>query len=182
MLTTETYNGHSDMPEEVRKLYHDSFPEDERIPWFRLMNMLAERKLFHVYREDSRLVGISCIFPDTSISYLAYLAVVPERRNHGYGSEIMKELLRAYDGVPMVIDIEEPDEQAENNGERLRRRDFYIRCGFQPAGIFYHFYDVDYELLSYGGMITQQQFHSLIRKYWGKIAETAVYRTEEKLK
>ena len=59
---------------------------------------------------------------------------------------------------------------------RQRRKQFYLRNGFVESGVFYHIFNVDYELLCCNGPVSQNDWHSLIRKHWGRFADTAVYR------
>lgn len=162
--------------EEVFKLYNDSFPFDERIPWERLYHSLADDRIMQAYYEEDRLIGLTCVFLHENLVYLSYLAIIPALRNHGYGSKVLKHLQDEYPDHPFVIDIEEALPEADNYEERVRRRNFYIHNGYQSTGIFYHFYHVDYELLSHNGLVTKEMFHNLIRKHWGPIAESAIYR------
>ena len=68
------------------------------------------------------------------------------------------------------------EKEDENYDDEVRRRDFYIRNGYQSTGVFYHFYDVDYELLSYGGEVSRQMWIDMTLKIWGPRAKGARYR------
>ena len=176
MFKTKTITNKTKNIDEVKKLYNDSFPSDERIPWNRLLGSFSEERIMKAYYEEDRFIGLTCVFLHDNLVYLSYLAVIPELRNQGYGSKLLRQLQQEYPESPFVIDIEEARKDAVNYDERVRRRDFYIRNGYESTGIFYHFFHVDYELLSFNGPVTKDMFHSLIRKHWGMIAETAVYR------
>ena len=62
------------------------------------------------------------------------------RLGFGIGSKALRLLKKYYSEHQMVIEFEAPDESTENNPIRLRRRDFYLRNGFQETG-WYNFYD-----------------------------------------
>ena len=110
----------------------------------------------------------------SGIAYVGYLAVEEELRNRGYGSEILKAVCFMYALHRVVVDIEIVDENAENYEERLHRRDFYLRNGFQRTGIGYYIFNVDYELLSAHGTVTKQEFRDLISAHWGSFGTASV--------
>ena len=115
-------------------------------------------------------------FVHEDIAYMGYICVQEDLRNKGYGTKILKQCIDKYEGYRIAIDIEEADERFSNCEERKRRREFYIRNGFESTGIFYNFFFVDYEILSHGGMIAKEEWQAPVEKHWGKVAKTARYR------
>ena len=160
----------------IRKLYNTSFPDDERIPFSHLLRTVGSERIMHAYYDNSVLTGLTVVFLMDDIVYLSYICISEEMRNRGYGTEILQAVKNEYPGCRMVVDIEELKRESSNYEERLRRREFYLRNGFVSCSVFYHFYYVDYELLSCNGTVSQQEWAALVRKHWGRYAETAIYR------
>lgn len=165
--------------QEIERLYDASFPYDERIPFERLMNTRNEERIMHVYYEDYELVGMSYLFFNDDLIYLSYICVEEELRDNGYGSKILSVIRKNYPEYRIVLDIEEVAEDNDNYKERKRRKDFYLRNDYKETGIYYRIYGVDYELLSCNGNVLQSEWHDMIRKHWGKYADTAVYKTKK---
>ena len=157
----------------VRALYDSSFPDDERIPWNMLLKLQNEYRLLNAWYMDHTLAGFTCLFLYRDIVYLSYLAVPEAMRDHGIGTRILTMLRNVFPERTIVIDIEELRKDAENYEERVRRRNFYLRCGFETSHIGYHYYNVSYELLCCGGMISAEDFRDLLLFHWGPRASSA---------
>ena len=160
----------------IRELYERSFPEDERIPFVRLLSFLDDERIMEAVCLNKELIGMTYIFLDADLVYLAYLCVKEDRQDQGLGTRILKHLYELYPGKRFIIDIEETRKEDENYEEERTRRSFYLRNGFESTGIFYNFFNVDYELLSYGGSLSQKEWQGLLVKHWGVRAKRAVYR------
>ena len=76
--------------------------------------------------------------------HIIYFAVEEALRGRGLGSRILEEMRRANPGKRLLVDIEEPFGAAPNNAQRLRRRDFYLRCGYRETAVRYPWRGVDY--------------------------------------
>ena len=176
MLRTEAVSKTSEDIKKIQRLYDASFPDDERIPWHRIISMLGDTRRMYAYYDGDLFVGLSYIFIHRNIAYLSYLAVEEELRARGYGSEILRSILKDLSGYKTVIDIEVVDQQADNYEERIKRRNFYLHNGFRPTGVGYYFYHVDYELLSANGNVSAEEYLDLILEHWGPAAANAVFK------
>lgn len=179
MLRSVSVTKKTEHLKEIKRLYNASFPDNERIPWFRLFSQLDESRVMQAWSDDDVLIGLTYVFLHKDIAYLGYLAVEENMRGRGYGSMILKQLQNERKDYRMVIDIEVVTEDAENYEERKMRRDFYLRNDFAPTGVGYYFFHVDYELLSYNGAVSADDYRDLIRKHWGPFAAHAVFKELE---
>ena len=161
---------------EFKRLYDASFPDNERIPFLRLYTQMDETRVFYAYYEKEKLIGLSFFYLLDDLAYLSYLAVEEKLRGQGYGSKILQRIKEDYRDCRIVLDIEEVKEDAGNYEERRKRKDFYLHNGFVSAGIFYHIYHVDYEILVANGTACKEDWHRIISRYWGKFADNAVYK------
>ena len=162
--------------ETIRGLYDRSFPDNERIPFDWLLKSKDPLQEMCAAYEDKMFVGMYYLYFKDELIYLSYICVMEELRDLGYGSKILSKIKDRYLDRRIVIDIEEVREGDKDHEHELKRRAFYLKNGFFSTEIFYHIYGVDYELLSFGGKVNKDEWHSLIRHHWGRIADTAIYR------
>ena len=127
--------------EKVEKLYLESFPEDERFPFWILEECSKEdnSKLLAVLDND-RFIGMSYLVNCNNAYYLMYLAVEPELRNQNYGSRILADLKEKY--KTLFLSVDEPIDDIS-----IRRKNFYLRNGFYDTNKYYEDTGVNYEVL-----------------------------------
>ena len=68
----------------------------------------------------------------------------------GYGTEALLLLRELYSDRQFFLEIEEPEEKALNQADRLRRKKFYLQNGMEETGIRIVLFGVDMELLCAG--------------------------------
>lgn len=59
------------------------------------------------------------------ITHVLFLAVEETLRGNGYGSQILDAIRRAYPDKRLILDVEMPDPEAENQEQRTKRIAFY---------------------------------------------------------
>lgn len=122
---------------ELTSLYmneaHRDFPESELKPLDVVQKLYREGNYEPVgfYENDTLMAYALQVIRENGKSVLLdYLAVTPEYRDRGTGSEVLKRLqayyAEKYDFI--VIESEHPDEAPDKNAA-LRRLDFYRRAG-----------------------------------------------------
>lgn len=113
-----------------------TFPPQECKPLADIFALLAEGRyeLWGLF-QDGLPQGFAAIMKAEAapLVLLDYLSVTAARRGGGLGAQIL-ELLRAQDRL-IVAEAELPltNGDAQENGLRLRRIEFYKRSGFTPA-------------------------------------------------
>jgi GNAT superfamily N-acetyltransferase len=154
---------------EVVAIYKQEFPAAERIP-VPLMNSFAKRKSvdFLAFYEEDRFVGFAFLITYKTLTFLFFFAVKPSEHSKGYGSKILSFLRDYYAGNRIVLLFESLNSNAENNEQRIRRREFYIKNGYVPAG----FREVPkydtFEAYVTGGSCKKEEFAELIAHFVGK--------------
>jgi len=98
-----------------------------------------------------------------------YLAIDASQRAKGYGSQILSQIREAYPNNRIILNIEAEDETADNNAERKKRKQFYMRNGYSSAGVFLKIMGVTYELLVCSGDCTAKEFLRLNKKFMGSL-------------
>ena len=158
-----------EMKRQLKELYFRSFPKEERVPWF-FMNAKSRKdgaNLYGVYDGDI-FVGLVHEVYFRDITYVFFLAVSPKLRGKGYGGAVLEEIKRKNEGRRVILNIETLDEECDNREERVRRKNFYLKNGFNEAGYKTRENNVLYEMLYYGGIVSEEEYSALIEKYLGK--------------
>lgn len=128
---------------EIKKLYFQSFPKYERLPWW-LLRFLTVRKGINItaYYQGGIFCGFTYTVTDGNILFILFFAVNNEIRRQGYGSAILKYLKQTNPDKSILLNVEPLDENADNYDERIKRFDFYKKNGF---------YDTQFDIEEVGG-------------------------------
>ena len=116
---------------EVKQLYHGSFPENERLPFSRmvLLSLLKPAAELLGYYEGDTFCGFSFTVRSEQYLYINFIAVNPALRSHGYGAKILS-LLREQYPLPAICDVKAPIEGSDDYAQDHRRIEFWKRNGF----------------------------------------------------
>ena len=135
------YTNNQEYKDRIEKLYLESFPEDERFPFWILEESSKEDNsdLLAILDED-KLIGMCYLVNCNEAYYLMYLAVEPELRKQNYGSKILQDLKDKY--KTLFLSIDEPIDKLS-----IRRKNFYLRNGFHDTNKYYEDTGVNYEVL-----------------------------------
>ena len=148
----------------VWKLYEDSFPVAERRKTADHLRACSDDR-FHPLSvwEGHQLIGLMFFWEWDSYRYLEHLAVNPELRGYGHGSQLLTHLRDSEHTIILEID-------PLINELSVRRLQFYERAGYTLTP--YRFVHLPYRLdvdeqelliLSYPEMITQEQHNHFLK-------------------
>lgn len=134
----------SEHKNEIKKLYMNSFPKDERFPfWILKRCSKGKNVLFNVILDGDKLIGMEYIINCEHYAYLMYLAVKENQRENGYGTQILDDLTKKYGTV--ILSIERPNKDLNDNS--AKRKKFYLRNGFYETNKFIKDNGIQYEIL-----------------------------------
>ena len=151
-----------DMLRRAETLYLEAFPDCERKPFSMLEAMQQEgRGRILSAADGTDFLGLAVVLFWQDVVLLDYLAVAPEGRGHGVGSEMLRALQEMFPGKRLLIEIELPEREAPDNLFRERRKRFYLRAGFRPMEIRLSLAGVPMELLSLGGDVSWDEYYRL---------------------
>ena len=154
----------------VRQLYMRAFPDEERAPFLMLMLKAKKKGVdFWSVSCDGEWTGLLYIVNHRDLSYVFYIAVSEEFRGQGIGSAILRAAQKIYKGRRLFLAIEQLDENAENYGQRVDRRNFYLRNGFTELHRKLREGNVTYEILGTGGDVRAEEYEALMKNYAGCI-------------
>ncbi|MBP3852964.1 MAG: GNAT family N-acetyltransferase [Erysipelotrichaceae bacterium] len=162
MLKEERLHAKHKDYERIKQIYLASFPANERWDFDELMTHLSACILYY---DNDTLVGFTALFTNQTITNIVYFAIDPARRNQGYGTQILKQLCASLPGQRISVDIESPDTNHPEVAQRTRRKDFYLRNGFQMTDLSYTWQEETYVTMVYGGSISPREYESFWKPF-----------------
>ena len=87
--------------------------EEERVPMDTLLEADAPYDFIACY-DGAVLCGFYSALTFGDITHILFLAVEEKLRDHGYGSQILAEIGKAYAGNRVILDVEMVDPEADN--------------------------------------------------------------------
>lgn len=165
---------------EVKKLYQEAFPKEEKMPFWLLCLLDKENTTqFYGIYDKEQFVGLVYNVYYQDIVFIFYLAINPKLRGQGYGSRVLKALQEKYLQYRMVLNIEQVDEKSSNYQQRLKRRKFYENNGFSGLNYTITEMGVVYEMMGYDKQnkpVTKEEYMALMENYFGKFLFQYGYR------
>lgn len=131
----------------INWLAKEAFPPEEYLAPEKLVEMARSENFdFWALMDEQNFVGFMVVQLYKELSYLFFLAVDPSCRSKGYGGRAIETLKTLYPQKQQVVDFEMLDASAPNKMQREKRRNFYLRNGYQETGLFLSYLGVDYEV------------------------------------
>lgn len=160
----------------IQDLYMESFPKEERKP-FSVIERKAAMGTMEILllTEGHRRVGFAITAMSDDLVLLDYFVIDPQYREKGYGSEALELLRELYSGNQFYLEIERPDEEAENQEQRIRRKRFYLKNGMLETGIRIRMFGVPMELLASQPGLSFAQCERLYREIIGPMYHKVIY-------
>ena len=155
----------------IRLLYREAFPRCERKP-FSIIRMMEERGKTDLwyFEDEGGFAGMCATINGKDNILIDYLAVAKKRRGTGVGSKMFSALLEHYRDFGVFLEIEELDEGAENNAERIRRKQFYLRAGLTAMDTHVKLFGVDMELLGKNCHLSFDEYRDFYLTNYSKFA------------
>ena len=117
---------------DVKRLYLSAFPPEERRPlcslW--LLSAIRPKVSLLAYLDGKNLCGFTLTVDSEKYLYISFIAVNPDLRGKGYGSQMLTQLRQAHPEQALLVEVEAPEEDAANYPQRVKRIAFYHKNGF----------------------------------------------------
>lgn len=145
---------------QLYRLYVSAFPLSERKPFSVIVKKYREG-IFDVWClcREKRFCGLAFIVKNENLVLIDYLAIIRARRDQGIGSAALAEIRKHYAGKGIFLEIESVYEDAPDQAQRLRRKQFYLRCGMKPMNVMIQLFGVNMELLGFDCRISFDQYY-----------------------
>lgn len=154
----------------IQYLYQSAFPKSERAPlWFLRYKAKQNNVAFNSLYDDESWIGLLYTTEYKDILLILYFAIDTSCRSGGYGTKVLTKLRENHRNKRIILNIEQIDEQADNNAQRMERKRFYERNGYISTGIIVEELGQPFEMLISRGSITPEETRQVYRSFLGKI-------------
>lgn len=156
----------------VKKLYREAFPINEKMPIFILnkLNKKGMSEFVEIY-DDDKFIGMLYNIYYKDIVFILYLAIDDKLRGQGYGSKVLDLIKEKYSENRIILNIEQIDENAVNNEQRIKRKKFYQKNGFKNLDFTVKEGPEIYEMLCYSKndlVVEQLEYEALVKQFLGE--------------
>ena len=110
--------------------------------------------------EGTQFVGLAITINSPDRILLDYFAIAEDLRGSGYGSAILRGVIRQYEGKGLFGEIESTYEDCPDRELRQRRKAFYLRNGLRELGVMVELFGVTMELLGVGCTMDYAEYRS----------------------
>nr|WP_314609741.1 NAD(P)H-hydrate epimerase [uncultured Lachnoanaerobaculum sp.] len=166
MIRFEKIDENTKNLEDIKQLYMDAFPFEERIPFYIMVSVGNDRgvEFLSIYDDDTWLGFIHTLVGE-KLSYIFYFAIDGSLRQSGYGSKIIREYKKMHPKLSLAI--EPIEEDSDNIKQRKKRLAFYKKNGFETLDTRVVEMGVEFELMGAKGMeIKENDYKSLVKKFF----------------
>lgn len=122
-----------ELNDDLKQIYIDSFPADERRDWQELKELICHPNFrLNQVRDDQELIGLISIWNLLNFDFIEHFAISDSMRGKGIGTQVLKQVIEEK-STKIIVEVEEP-----TNESARRRIAFYEHFGFFVCdGIYY---------------------------------------------
>lgn len=151
--------------EKIKKTLKLSFPKEELMPFFMMLILTKMKNIeFLSFHDDKKLSGFIYMSTHMNVTFIIYLAVVEELKAKGYGSAILDKIQEMYPENKIILYIDRCDDKADGNEERIRRKKFYLKSGYEETGYSIKNTKNCQEILIKNGIFVVEEFSLALKK------------------
>lgn len=155
----------------IYALYLSAFPPAERKPFSTILSMQKQgRTDLWYFEEDRQFIGFATTINSSDLILLDYLAISPRKRGQGAGSRILQELQKLYFPKGLFVEIESTSHEADNQRERILRKQFYLANGMSQLHVTASVFGVDMELLGCNCELDFDAYKAFYKNHYSKWA------------
>lgn len=141
----------------------DAFPLSERMSFDEIFDFASDTDtdVLGIYNAGNP-IGFAVLLKNTECGYVYFIAIDSCTRSKGYGGAAIRRMMELYPKLQLVLDFEVIDENAENNEQRVHRKNFYLRNGFHETGNYTMLRDERFEVVCNGGKLRKAALKDLL--------------------
>lgn len=144
---------------EIKEMYFSSFPPEERMSFILMLclSCLWNTEFLSFYDENT-LCGLAYMATIGKQTFMMFFAVPEKIRAQGYGGRILDTIQSRHPDNKIIVSIEPCHESVENREQKLRRKRFYIRNGYEETGYSMKLGGQKQEILIKNGTFSKRSF------------------------
>lgn len=146
------------------RINDEAFPLSERMSFDEIFDFASDTDtdVLGIY-DVGNPIGFAVVLKNKECGYVYFLAIDSDMRSKGYGGAAIQKMMAFYPNLQLVLDFEVIDENAENNKQRVRRKNFYLRNGFHETGNYTMLCNERFEVVCSNGEFRKEALKDLIR-------------------
>lgn len=148
----------------IKKLYM-TFPEQERVPFRHLVRTFGRGGFMLSFFEGENFKGFAYMFDTEDLTFLVYLAMVPEVRGRGYGTQAVEIIRKFREGNRIFSVMEMPGCGFTDRELCAKRRRFYERCGCKVPGIVLLSDGYYFDSIYFGAPVSEEDMQRVVGRY-----------------
>lgn len=149
----------------IKRLYSATFPGQEKVPFRHLIRTFGKGGDMISFFDGETFVGFAYMFTSGDLTFLVYLAMLPESRGKGYGSQAMDLIRKFKDGNRIFSVMETPGCGFSDPEVCAKRRQFYERNGCTVPGILLRSDEYDFDSIYLGSPISAEEMQDAVERY-----------------
>ena len=121
------------MNKEIKQLYIDSFPSNERREWKEML-LLIDHPSFNLHQvfDNQKSIGLISFWNLLNFIFIEHFAIEETFQGKGVGSQVIRQIMEGI-STKVVLEVEEPIDEPTR-----RRITFYERLGFSVCESIYY--------------------------------------------
>lgn len=147
----------------IEDLYEQAFPVEEQKDFSLILKKQEQGvlEILMILGEQEEFTGLAITVSYGDMTLLDYFAVVPEYRGGGKGTKALALLKERYKGRKFILEIENPNIEAENKEQRIKRKAFYKRNGMNYIPFLVKIAGVEMEVLTVSPGLTYEEYSKI---------------------
>lgn len=133
--------------------------------WLMKAMCIRENTKFWEFYDKDTLCGFVYFGTNRKMVFVMFLAVDKELRSKGYGSAILQEIKNKYPDRKIIISIEPCNKDVPDIEIRKKRKEFYIRNGYNETGYMMKLAGVEQEILIANGEFNVRELRVFFALY-----------------
>lgn len=114
-----------ELNQELRTIYEEAFPPDERREWAEFTELLNNTDFFlKAISNQKKVIGMLTIWNLHEFRFIEHFAIQDDDRGKGFGTQVFNHLLTE-SSAPLILEVDEPSTETAK-----KRIQFYERLNF----------------------------------------------------
>ena len=154
---------------QIQTLYLEAFPKEERKPFSLLLQTRekGQSEILAIENEQNDFLGLAITAKHKDMVLLDYFAISSRQRSNGIGSKAFQNIKHRYADKRFFLEIERTDIAADNQMQRQKRKNFYIKNGMQNVPFMVNLLGVEMEILAHNCQLKYEDYFNLYHTLFG---------------
>ena len=93
MIKLIPVTGEHELNTDVREMYENAFPEEERREWIQLTELIANPAFcFYLIFNEQLLIGLVTVWNLNEFNFMEHFTIHHRERGKGYGTEVIRQI------------------------------------------------------------------------------------------